>query len=379
MEKRIEQMGWAILLAGITCIAWTVVLHGRLYGFTNLVHRNSSIVLIMAALLIMTTAWSVNRGLQTKQGVFFKLVYSLDHHADYELAVLIPILFFTTLFLCSPNALQPFETFLRQISLPLLVYSLLLLIAWIMRTALQILSRMKPVTVEGSQVLVIHRKPLYRAAWVLFVFLAVSNLLASILIHISKTGTFAGMLSSRFLVENETSLYTYASALFLGLIAVGFGWLVFSTSKLSLRLTWAGLAGLFLVFSVDEVIAYHEGIIAAMRQLGNELTSSFFVYLAPVGLMILVIIFLALRALTTNRIERRGVLLLGFVMFFGGAVFIESISEFLEIVYGEGRLPFLLIKSLLFLEEGLELSGTYLIFFFVMDQFFGKKKQIQIE
>lgn len=372
-------MGWVILLAGISLISWMIELHGRIYGFENLPHRNSTIVLVFALVLTMIIAWSINRGLRIEQGVIHKLISGLDPHLDYQLAVLIPILFFTILFLCSPNSLHPIETFIRQISLPLVVYILLLLIIWITRAVFQLIPRMKIGPSQESQILVIRRKPLHRAAWVMFLFLAVSNLLASIFISISNSRTFMEMLASRFLVENETSIYTYASAMFLGLIAVGFGLLSYSTSALRLRLTWAGLGCLFLVFSVDEVIAVHEGLISTLRLLGNELTSSYFVYLVPVGLVILFIVLLTMRVIISNGIKKGSFLILGFVMLFGGAVFIESITEFLEIILGESKLPWLLVKSLLFLEEGLELTGTYLIFFFVMDQFFKKNMQLHIE
>ena len=378
MQKSGNFQSWIILFSGIASLGWTILLHGQYFGFQELIHRNSSLLLILVTLLLMVAVWLIYGGHLLKKGFFNRISTFIMQNSDYLSAVLLPTFFFALLFLFSRYSLHPFWTFVHQLSLPLQVYFLLLLLLWFISAVRRLLSSLRGKPAQIGNVLLINRDKVQRSAWALFIFLAVSNFLASFLISISKTGILTSSLSSHFLVENETSIYTYASSLFLGLSALGFGLLAYFSSKMSLRLTWAGLGILFLAFSIDEVIAMHEELIAALRLLGSELTSSVFTYLIPVVLIILVIVALAMRVLITNRVEHWVSLLLGFVMFFGGAVLVESFSEYLEIVWGEGHLPLLLIKPLLFLEEGLELSGTYLIFFFVLDQFFGGRKQVKV-
>jgi hypothetical protein len=369
---------WLILLTGIASLVWTFLLHGQLYGFPQLPKAGSTIILTVTTVILMIVAFVIQTGRLEKKGVLYKLIRFLDQYLDIQLAILLPGFFFALIFLISPLYLNPFEAFIRQIGMPFLVYVLLLMLVWSISSGYQIMQNYYKKTVQHDRVQVIQRSQLHRNLWVLFIFLTLSNFLASYISSISISGSINVMVSSRFLVESEASIYTYVSAICLLLISVGFGILCVFSSKWSLRAIWAFLSFLFLVFSVDEVISMHEGIIAAIRLVGVELTSSAFAYLLPVGLLILAIIFLAVRTLRANHIHQWGLFLLGFVMLVGGAVFVESITEFLEIVYGEGLMPLLLVKSMLFLEEGLELTGAYTIFFFVMDQFFGRNKEMQL-
>jgi len=50
----------------------------------------------------------------------------------------------------------------------------------------------------------------------------------------------------------------------------------------------------------------------------------------------------------------------------------------MEIYYGEGFVPLLLLKSMLFIEEAMELTGNYMILFFILDLFFGKYGKLSL-
>lgn len=376
--KTVPLLHWLNLVSGSACLAWTILLHGQLYGFQQLPHAGTTIMMVGTNLLLMIFVFIIHMGSLAKKGLAYKLTSTLDRYRDLQMAILLPVLFFGLVFLFSPHSLKPFETFIRRIGMPLLVYVLLLLSVWIIRAGSYILQTRTQTTSRKALSLVINRSQLHRNLWMLFIFLLVSNFLASIIFSVSISRSMSELISSRFLVENEASIYTYASAICLLLISIGFLGLGYFSSKWSLRAIWLFLGMLFLVFSVDEVTSMHEGLIAAIRLAGQEMTSSVFVYLLPVSLLILGVIFLAVRTLRDNHIQHWGLFLVGFVMLIGGAVFVESFTESLEMIYGEGLMPLLLVKSLLFLEEGLELSGSYLIFFFAMDQFFDKNREIKI-
>jgi hypothetical protein len=226
--------------------------------------------------------------------------------------------------------------------------------------------------------LVIHRVTLHRGLWTLFIFLALANALGSIIIAITQKTTLYSTLSARFLVENEASIYTYVSGFLLLAISFGFGMQGHLAKIKSLRVTWSFLSVLFLVLSIDEIISIHEVIIASLRFTGLELTASAFAYLLPIAVSAVFVIYLVIRSFIRHRVQNWWLFFAGCVVFIIGSVFIESITEALEIFYGEGFVPLLLLKSMLFVEEAMELIGTYMILFFTMDLFFGKFAKISL-
>jgi hypothetical protein len=224
----------------------------------------------------------------------------------------------------------------------------------------------------------IKKTSLHKGLWNLFIFLALANALGSIIIAITQNETFYSSMSSRFLVEKEASIYTYVSGFLLLMVSIGFGFQGNLAKVNSLRITWSLLSALFLVLSIDEIISIHEEIISVLRFTGLELTTSVFAYLLPIAASATFIIYLVIRMFIQHQVQNWWLFFAGVLVFILGSVFIESITEALEIHYGEGFVPLMSLKAMLFIEEGMELIGTYMILFFIMKLFFGKSGKISL-
>lgn len=368
---------WFILCTGIICLTFTILLHGQFYGYTALPSAGSTITLVAATLFTIFIALFVNNMGNCKIRVLIKLNGFLLKNTWLVLAVLTPFFLFGFLFLLSSNSLRPLPAFIRQVSLPFLIYLLVLLLLGIGKSIFTLVSRMRINPLQDPR-LVIHRVTLHRGLWTLFIFLALANALGSIIIAITQKTTLYSTLSARFLVENEASIYTYVSGFLLLAISFGFGMQGHLAKIKSLRVTWSFLSVLFLVLSIDEIISIHEVIIASLRFTGLELTASAFAYLLPIAVSAVFVIYLVIRSFIRHRVQNWWLFFAGCVVFIIGSVFIESITEALEIFYGEGFVPLLLLKSMLFVEEAMELIGTYMILFFTMDLFFGKFAKISL-
>lgn len=151
--------------------------------------------------------------------------------------------------------------------------------------------------------LVIHKATLHRGLWNLFIFLALANVLGSIIIAITQKTTIYSRLCARFLVENEGSIYTYVSGFLLLAISIGFGIQGYLAKIKSLRITWSFLNVLFLVLSIDEIISIHEVLFASLRFTGLELTASAFAYLLPIAVSAVFVIYLVIRSFIRHRVQ----------------------------------------------------------------------------
>lgn len=368
---------WFILCTGLISLTWTILLHGRLYGYSALPLAGSTITLVAATLLTIFIALFVNNLGNSKIDVLIKLNGFLLKNTWLVLAILTPFFIFGFLFLLSSHSLRPLPAFIRQVSLPFLIYLLVLLLLWIGETIFSLVRGIRINPLQDSW-LVIHRAFLHRGLWNLFIFLALANALGSIIVAITQQETISSFLSTRFLVENEASIYTYVSGFLLMVISIGFGIQGHLSKIKSLRITWSFLSILFLVLSIDEIISTHEVIIASLRFTGLELTASAFAYLLPIAVSAVFVIYLVIRSFIRHLVQNWWLFFAGCAVFIIGSVFIESITEALEIFYGEGLVPLLLLKSMLFIEEAMELTGTYMILFFTMDLFFGKFGKISL-
>lgn len=368
---------WFILLCGMASITWTVILHGKLYGYSALPRAGSTIALVAASIIIILVSLIIETSLVSRKPNHIKRIGELFNNDWLWLAVLIPLFIFSLFFLLSSHSLRPLPTFIRQVSIPFLVFLLVLFSFWIVRIIANLINKNRTNALQDSR-LIITRVNVQKGLWNLFVFLALANALGSILIAITQKETFFSIMSSRFLVENEASIYTYVSGFLLLMISIGFGIQGNHTKITSLRITWSLLGILFLVLSVDEIISVHEEIISALRLTGFGLTASTFAYLLPIAASAILILFLVIRSFIRHRVQQWWLFFLGISLFIFGGVFIESITEALEFSNGEGMTPLLLIKALLFLEEGMELIGTYAILFFILNLFFGKNYQLSI-
>jgi len=377
MKSKIPFLNWFILLTGLISIAWTVLLHGQLYGYNALPRAGSTITLVAASVITIFIALFIETSGTSKKPFHVKLNGVLVKDCWLMLAVLLPFFIFGLFFVLSSHSLRPLPAFLRQVSFSFLVYLLVLLLLWIGKNIIILFRTNRIKSLQDSR-LEIKKTSLHRGLWNLFIFLALTNALGSIMVAITQNETFYSSMSSRFLVENEASIYTYASGFLLLMISIGFG-IQGSLAKInSLRITWSFLSFIFLVLSIDEFISIHEEIIASLRFSGLELTSSVFAYLLPIAASAIFVLYLVIQSFVRHRVHNWWLFIAGVSMFIFGSVFIESITEALEIARGEGMTPLLLIKSLLFIEEGLELIGTYVILLFVMNLFFGKSGKISL-
>jgi hypothetical protein len=369
--------GWFILCTGFISLTWTILLHGQLYGYSALPRAGSTITLLAATVFTIFIALFVNNMGKSKKTTLVKLNMFLLKNPWLVLAVFTPFFLFGFVFLLSSHSLRPLPAFIRQVSLPYLIFLFVLLLLWIGITIFTLVSRIRINPLQDSR-LVINRVTLHRGLWNLFIFLALANALGSIIIAVTQNTTFYSTLCARFLVENEASIYTYVSGFLLLAISIGFGIQGHLARIKSLRLTWSLLSVLFLVLSIDEIISIHEVIIASLRFTGLELTASAFAYLLPIAVSAVFVIYLVIRSFIRHRVQNWWLFFAGCVVFIIGSVFIESITEAMEIYYGEGFVPLLLLKSMLFIEEAMELTGTYMILFFILDLFFGKYGKISL-
>lgn len=84
MVKTRSVLRWIILIVGIASLSWTIVLHGKLYGYSELPGAGSTLVMILATLLLMLAAFLTQREVKVKKGFPGKLIDIADRYADVK-------------------------------------------------------------------------------------------------------------------------------------------------------------------------------------------------------------------------------------------------------------------------------------------------------
>ena len=361
-------------LLAVASLVCTTLLLGNRYGFAELPRAGSAIAIFIATILLGVFSTFLAFQIGLSYGPVHKILNWITLRADLQLARLSPLVFFLGVFILSGSGLHPFEEFVRSITLPFTIHLFVLLILWTIWLVYQLTQESAPASAETIS---ISRASVRRKSWLLFITLVEANILASFLAYIDYASAPVQSLLFKFMVEIEASFYTYASALYLLLIAIVLTYLVRSATKTGMKILWSLLAFLFLLFSLDEVVSIHEQVIGTLRLVGNDISSSVYAYLVPLALFIFVGLFILIRVFQNDKVRKWGLFFLGMLMLLGGAVFVEAITEGLEWQMGDGNVPYVLAKSLLLLEEGLELSGTLILFFFGLEQLFDSDGKVE--
>lgn len=170
-----------------------------------------------------------------------------------------------------------------------------------------------------------------------------------------------------------SSLLLFTNALLLALIA---GEMLQMHERWWLH--WCGLAFIFLMFSLDETVSFHERTIEPIREAFDLSGPFFFAWVIPA--MVLLAVFGALYLRFTLALPRRTLWLfaLAAVLYIGGALGIEMLGG----MYGSraaGKWNEVLVYGLITLvEESLEMLGQVVFFYGLMDYIQSKWWAIQI-
>ncbi len=162
--------------------------------------------------------------------------------------------------------------------------------------------------------------------------------------------------ASKFMVEvaqflnitQERNLPTYLS--YGGLLALA--WASWLLSRATSDRSWTALSALFLFLSLDEIGTLHErleGLINGAVSLPTPLTRSW-IFLVPIPLF--VVYRWGRRAVQALDDEKRQTFYWGWLLFFGGTVFLKPITGWLH--HGGGPVAFFLLALI---EDMLKLAG----------------------
>lgn len=182
-------------------------------------------------------------------------------------------------------------------------------------------------------------------------------------------GDFTGLTSlvNLFSVDLENSIPTWFSAQVLFLCAAVLYMIFVNRRNLTGGFTrlWLGLALIFLAFSVDEIVSFHEGIVGVTLHNAFNLSGIlYFGWVIPAAAFILffAVIYLRLFLNLPSR-TRRLFLLAGFV-YVGGALGLELVGGYYFDLYGGENIVYAGITTL---EEAMEMVGAVLFLYALVD------------
>ncbi len=158
-------------------------------------------------------------------------------------------------------------------------------------------------------------------------------------------------------VDSERSFPTYLASLLLSLC--GFVALWIGRLERSPFPGWSGLGLLFLLAGIDEIAALHESLSPAVRSALEVGESGWlrFAWIIPAALVLLLLFVLFLRFALSLSAATRGRFALAAAIFLAGGLLLELPGGYLNVTYGLGSLPYILVSTL---EEGLEFAGVLL-------------------
>jgi len=169
-----------------------------------------------------------------------------------------------------------------------------------------------------------------------------------------------------FDINREDSIPTFVASMGLGicsLLLFVVGYLV-KRSKLSDYLYWIGLAVFFLFMAVDETVRIHEKLGGPLREVVNPEALYDMVWLIPYGIVTIIIGIIYLRFILRLPRETKLLFVASGLIYILGAVGFEYISGRQDALYGIADFGYQLF---VILEEGLELTGTALFMFSILN------------
>lgn len=176
---------------------------------------------------------------------------------------------------------------------------------------------------------------------------------------------FAGLTSllNLFDVDLENSVPTWYSSQILFLCAAVL-YLIFARKREQKeRYTryWLGLALVFLAFSVDEVVSFHEDVVGyALRSAFGLSGILYFGWVIPAAVLISFFALVYLRLFLDLPDRTRWLFLIAALMYIGGAFGMELVGGYYFDLYGPEHVTYAGITSI---EEGMEMVGGALFFY----------------
>ena len=206
-----------------------------------------------------------------------------------------------------------------------------------------------------------------------FIILSIITLIVSVLhlvlqyinleVFYQQNG-FVYELSNRFDLDDESSVPTWLSQFYFLLIAAGGGLAAYLSDKKSVRRAWLLIAGLGLVFSIDEIATLHEFILQSIHNV-------FFRDAAPTSIdnawLLVTPLILAAFAWSIWKISKlfpkRTILLFSgaVAMLLIGAVFVDMLASVAD------RETFANQGILIAIEETLELMANVTVIYAITD------------
>jgi hypothetical protein len=128
---------------------------------------------------------------------------------------------------------------------------------------------------------------------------------------------------------------------------------------------WLGLGGLFTLFSLDEYLRFHEtagGLMTTLLGLNKAFSFSWLI-LGAIGITLVGIIYWPFVGALPPR--TRQLFILSAIVIVGGAMGVELVQRYYQLVYGQANWGY---EFIAYLEEALELSGMGLFFYTFVSQ-----------
>lgn len=182
-------------------------------------------------------------------------------------------------------------------------------------------------------------------------------------------GDFTGLTSliNLFSVDLENSVPTWFSSQVLFLCAAVL-YLIFAAKRTSTeRFTrlWLGLTVIFLAFSVDEIVSFHEGVIGIALQNAFDLSGIlYFGWVVPAAAFVLFFAVIYLRLFLNLPPRTRWLFLLAALLYVGGALGVELVGGYYFDLYGGENVVYAGITTV---EETMEMVGAVLFLYALVD------------
>ena len=199
-------------------------------------------------------------------------------------------------------------------------------------------------------------------AWVLgsiAVVLVVLSLLGRLLLYDGSEGPMDSV-SHLLNVDMETSVPTYFSVLLLLFVSALLYTVALGKRQDPFLRHWAGLAVIFLLFSIDEATSIHELAVGPLRRqfgLGGWL---YFSWVIPGAAFVLAFVLAYLRFVARLSKPFQTLFVASGAIYVGGALGMELIGGFQVDHYGRDGIAYVLITTI---EEALEMAGLVLFIY----------------
>lgn len=160
-----------------------------------------------------------------------------------------------------------------------------------------------------------------------------------------------------FNLDAEASLPTWFEALFLFSCALLLAWIGMgqrSAGKPYVR-HWLGLALIFALMSLDEIMQFHELTIRPLRALLGTGGFLYFAWIVPAAVFVLLLAVLYFKFLLHLPAKTAGLFVAAAVSYVGGTLAVEAIGGRYEELHGMNNIVMALLTTL---EEMLEMVGV---------------------